>query len=53
MIKVGNTQFNEKSIARMSFKDFEKTYSKILKGIDVKDAYETLTKKSIKDDKLG
>ena len=38
-IKLGNAEFIKEEIAKMTFKEFEKTFGSTLKGITVKDAY--------------
>lgn len=43
--KVGNTSFQIEAIKKMSFKQFDDTYSKLLKGASTKEAYEEITGK--------
>lgn len=44
-MKIGNTDFNEKAVKKMSFKEFSTSYSKLLRGVKVGDAYFKLTGK--------
>lgn len=44
-MKIGNTDFNQKAVKNMTFKEFSISYSKLLRGVDVGDAYFKLTGK--------
>ena len=41
-LKIGNTIFRKSAIQDMTFKEFEKTYKPILKGVDLMEAFKTL-----------
>jgi hypothetical protein len=49
MRKIGNTSFREEAIKKMTLKEFRDTYTGLLKGQDVKKAYEDLTGKVSKE----
>jgi len=38
-MKVGNTDFNADAVKKMKFEDFKKTYTPILKGASLEEAY--------------
>jgi hypothetical protein len=55
--QINNTSFHEETIKKMTLKEFEKTYSGVLKGQDVKEVFEKITGKKAEkkkdDDNLG
>jgi len=41
-MKLGNTDFNEEVVSKMTFEEFEATYKGLLQGHDLEDAWRLL-----------